>query len=75
MYRHSRTEYDDEPVHYCRRCHSLAIVSDPDPSDPEWDGAYCRDCGSTDIGECDIDDWVKEEERRLEQKRKREWSR
>lgn len=73
MYKKNRTEYDDEPVFYCRSCHSLAIKFDTEHEDGEWDGSYCKECGSTDIGTCDIDEWVKEEERRAEMRRRREW--
>lgn len=73
MYKRSRTEYDDEPVHYCRRCHSLSILWDETQADGDWDGSYCKECGSTDIGTCDIDEWVEEEERREEQRKRREW--
>jgi len=69
-----RTEYDDEPVFYCRSCHSLHILVNEMLADDNWDGAYCGDCNSTDIGRCDIDEWVAEEERRRKLREKIEWS-
>jgi len=56
-------EYDDEPVLYCKDCHSLLIQCDEDAADTEWDGLYCGTCGSTDIGSCSIEEWLAEEER------------
>ena len=56
--------YNDEPVYYCRTCHSLKIVVDPTLASPDWDGSYCAKCQSTSIGQCSIDEWVAEEERR-----------
>ena len=42
---------DTDPVFYCRRCLSLGVES-------EMGQDFCRDCGSTDIGELpDIYDW------------------
>lgn len=43
--------YNDEPVLYCKHCLSLNIqnaLSD-----------YCEDCGSIDVGECNIFEWEK----------------
>ena len=70
-----RNEYDDEPVFYCRSCHSLNIVVDDSLSDKDWDGAYCADCHSCDIGTCDIEEWIAEDERMRRQKEEREWKR
>lgn len=42
----SKIDYDDEPVHYCKRCMSLSIRT-MDNSDALLD--YCDDCGSTDV--------------------------
>lgn len=69
-----KTEYDEEPVYYCRSCHSLRILVNEELAGDSWDGAYCGDCNSTDIGTCDIDDWVAEEERRRKLREKIEWS-
>lgn len=57
------TEYDEEPVEYCADCHSLCIKSYDGVSDG-WDGAYCGKCGSTDIRQCSIQEWLAEEDRR-----------
>lgn len=58
-----KPEYDDEPVAYCADCHSLSIKVDEEGICPEWDGCYCSKCGSTEIRECSIQEWLKEEER------------
>lgn len=64
LYGNSRpTEYDDEPVEYCACCHSLAVKNYGDPSEG-WDGAYCSKCGSTDIKQCSIQEWLAEENKR-----------
>lgn len=70
-----KPEYDDEPVFYCRSCHSLHILTDELLADSMWDGSYCGDCNSTDIGECTIQEWVEEEERRRKLREKIEWNR
>lgn len=44
-------EYNDESVHYCKRCLSLAIKTTVSGYD------YCEDCGSTNIEETDINTW------------------
>ncbi len=67
-------EYDDEPVYYCRSCHSLAILFDETLASDEWDGAYCSKCHSSDIATCSIDEWLEEEERRRKMRKKIEWS-
>jgi hypothetical protein len=42
---------DMDPVFYCRRCLSLGVET-------EMGQDFCRECGSTDIGELpDIYDW------------------
>lgn len=69
-----KPEYDDEPVFYCKACHSLHILVNAEFADEDWDGAYCADCNSTDIGQCNIADWVAEEERRRKLKEKIEWN-
>ena len=68
-----KTEYDDEPVHYCRSCHSLNILIDDALADKDWDGSYCANCHSTDIGLCNIEEWLAEEERRRKKRREIEW--
>lgn len=47
----SKEDYNSIPVLYCRRCLSLLIMED------EIWGDYCKKCGSTDIGEIQIEDW------------------
>jgi len=37
-------------VLYCKRCLSLAIMS-------EYDTDYCKECGCTDIGSTSIEHW------------------
>ena len=46
-------EYNEEPVHYCKRCLSLNIKVD------ENDDEFCEDCTSTNIGKMDIFTWEK----------------
>ena len=48
-------DYNDEPVVYCKRCHSLRIIAGNGFPD------YCEDCGSTDLGDEHIEQWLKEE--------------
>lgn len=43
-------KYNKEPVLYCKRCLSLAIMS-------EYDTDYCKECGCTDIGSTSIEHW------------------
>jgi len=43
-------KYDEEPVFYCKKCMSLAILNVDNYN-------YCRDCGSTDVDVCMIDEW------------------
>lgn len=52
----SRSEYDDQPIYYCRRCLSLDIKQ---IGEGEGEGGidYCDDCGCTDIGEMNIYEW------------------
>lgn len=48
-------EYNDIPVHYCRRCLSLKVITVDVGDDQAFD--YCDECGGTDIGTTDINDW------------------
>lgn len=57
-------KFDEEPVYYCASCHSLNIGYIEECASDGWDGSYCKNCGSTDIRECNIFEWL-EEERRL----------
>ena len=49
---HNET-YDDDPVFYCKRCLSLNIKQIPLVENQD----YCDECGSTDIGTADIEEW------------------
>ena len=69
----SDEEYN-EPVYYCRSCHSLCVMIDEHLADEDWDGCYCGKCHSTDIAVCSIGDWLKEEERRARKRKEIEWS-
>ncbi len=66
-------EYN-EPVYYCKSCHSLAVKIEESFANEDWDGSYCGVCESTDIGVCTIGEWLKEEERRKQKRREIEWS-
>lgn len=68
-------EDDDNLVYYCRSCHSLCILVDETLAGDGWDGSYCGKCHSTDIGICDINDWLAEEERRRKKREEIEWNR
>lgn len=70
-----KTDYDDEPVYYCRSCHSLNIKIDEILANDDWDGSYCAKCHSADIGTCSIDEWIAEEERRKKKREEIEWRR
>ncbi len=67
-------EESDNLVYYCKSCHSLCILVDNTLADEHWDGSYCGKCHSTDIGICDIEDWLEEEERRRKKREEIEWS-
>lgn len=67
-------EYN-EPVHYCRSCHSLFVLVDETLAGEEWDGSYCGKCNSANIGVCPMGEWLEEEERREARRREMEWSR
>lgn len=65
----------EDNVFYCSHCHSLNILVNEELAGDDWDGSYCAKCGSTDIAECSIEEWLAEEEHRKEVKRRIEWSR
>lgn len=46
-------EYNAIPVLYCKHCLSLKIMNIPRMEDSD----FCDECGSTDIGECSIEEW------------------
>lgn len=48
----SKSEYDNEPVFYCKHCLSLKIRDAGLP-----DLLYCDDCGSADILTASIVEW------------------
>lgn len=66
---------DEELVHYCKSCHSLFILVDETMADDDWDGSYCGKCYSANIGQCTMDEWLAEEERRRKKREALEWSR
>lgn len=70
----TQEEYD-EPIFYCKACHSCFIKIDDNLADEDWDGSFCGKCMSTDIAECKFGKWLEEEEAEAERKRIREWSR
>jgi hypothetical protein len=46
-------QYNEEPVFYCKKCLSLRIREIEDIRNSE----YCDDCGSAEIGQCNIKEW------------------
>ena len=46
-------DYNEVPVLYCKHCLSLKIRDIPRMEDSD----YCDECGSTNIGECSIEEW------------------
>lgn len=50
-----KSEYNNEPVYYCKHCLSLKIRNVPMIEDSD----YCDECGSTNIGQCSIEEWEK----------------
>lgn len=53
MDKNNKEQYNEEPVHYCKRCLSLNIKEMP--LMPEQD--YCGDCGTVDTGIASIEEW------------------
>ena len=47
------SNYNDEPVFYCKSCLSLAVKTVASGLDLD----YCDECGSTDIEQAHIEDW------------------
>ena len=66
-------EYN-EPVYYCKSCHSLHIVVDETLATADWDGSYCGKCLSTHVGVEPFGKWLAEEERRKAKRREIEWN-
>lgn len=50
-----KSEYNNIPIYYCKRCLSLRIKDVPYLKDSE----YCDECSSLDIGEGTIEEWSK----------------
>ena len=48
-----KKSYNDDPVYYCKRCLSLSIKQMPHVKGQD----YCAECGTTDIGNTDIEEW------------------
>lgn len=48
----SRTDYDEEPVVFCKRCYSLNIIHEA-----TIDSDCCRECGCSDIDSASIQEW------------------
>lgn len=69
-----KNSYDEEPVCYCKQCHSLCIGWHQELSSEFWDGSYCINCNSTDIGQCSIEEWIEEEKRREQRRKEIEWN-
>ncbi len=65
------SQEQDDLVYYCRHCHSLLILVNEDLATSWWDGSYCGKCNGTDIGQCTIDEWMAEEERREKRRNER----
>jgi len=65
---------EDNLVYYCRSCHSLCILVDEIFAGEDWDGSYCGKCHSTDIGQCTMEEWLAEEERRRKKREEIEWN-
>lgn len=50
----AHTDYNEEPVFYCKHCLSLKIRDAGLP-----DLLYCDDCGSSDVLSTSIEEWEK----------------
>lgn len=48
-----KTEYNREPVYFCKSCLSLRVMNDTGLEGLE----YCDSCGSTNIDTTDIEIW------------------
>lgn len=46
--------YNDEPVFYCKDCLSLKVKTVYEGLDLD----FCDDCGSTDIEQAHIEEWI-----------------
>ena len=50
------SEYNDEPVYYCKDCLSLAVINITD-SNGNVSFSFCNNCGRTDFDCTDIFTW------------------
>ena len=48
------SEYNEDPVYYCKSCLSLAVQT---IGEPEYGDSVCLNCNRTDIGLIDIFTW------------------
>lgn len=48
-----KQEYNSIPVFYCKHCLSLLVKDVPHVQGSE----FCDTCGSTNVGECSIEEW------------------
>lgn len=48
-----KSEYNSEPVFYCKSCLSLKVKTVA----ADMDLDYCDECGSTDISQASIGEW------------------
>lgn len=46
----TKEDYNNEPVHFCKQCLSLAIIEDNQL-------VYCEKCGNTSLGEEHVEHW------------------
>lgn len=56
-------DYNAIPVFYCKKCLSLVIVIES-----ELDMDFCKNCGSTDIGQATLEEYDKLYEERFGEK-------
>ena len=49
----NKEAFNNEPVCYCKHCLSLKVKSVPGMKELD----YCDECGTTDIGQTDIETW------------------
>lgn len=58
--KHTKEDFNSEPVFYCTQCLSLRIKSVPGMEDMD----YCDECNSTNIQQTSIEEWEKLYEQR-----------
>lgn len=64
------SEYDDEPVYYCKRCLSLRIMNAPGMG---GDYCYCDRCGGVSVGTAKIDEYERMMDHRIKILNRREY--